>query len=198
MKKWEEHQRNEIAFWAKFGSRRISFLVHHDFFELIWRCFCKSLHGKEFGSALEIGIGGSGGFLSVIPHIRYRYGVDDLVDVLMQNKLLPLYTKIRYKKANAEDLPYKDHTFDLAIMANTLDHCDDMAKVVSEIKRVLKPEGYLLFQTYLDVPDPHPHTFKDPLEVKKMIDLKVIEECVVDDNDIYRGRSDYYVGVFQK
>ncbi len=45
--------------------------------------------------------------------------------------------------ADASDMPFSDKTFDLIICQAVLEHIKDPKKVISEIKRVLKKEGFL-------------------------------------------------------
>ncbi len=195
-KNYREGRQTEVDWWLSFGTKRICFLAHVDFFELIWRCFCKSIHEIQFNKALEIGPGATGGFLCVIQHIRSRFAIDINVDDLREIGFLPSKTHIKYKQGDAEEMPYGDNTFDLVIMANTLDHVDHPKKVIKEIKRVLRPEGYLLFQTFLNIVDPHPLSFESPKEVNDMIDMKIVEEHLVDDNYKHRDRNDYYVAIY--
>lgn len=192
----KKSNQKEVDWWLSFGTRRIAFLAHTDFFEMIWRCFCKSIHEVHFQRALEIGPGASGGFLCVIPHIRKRVAIDIIVDRLRELNFLPSRTHIKYNQGNAEEMPYGDNSFDLVIMANTLDHVVHPKKVVKEIKRVLRPEGYLLFQTFLNIVDPHPLSFESPKEVNEMIGMKIVEEHLVDDNYKHRDRNDYYVAIY--
>jgi SAM-dependent methyltransferase len=49
--------------------------------------------------------------------------------------------------ADAGSIPYEDNRFDLVFADNVMEHLDDPETVFSEIKRVLKPEGILLFKT---------------------------------------------------
>lgn len=50
-----------------------------------------------------------------------------------------------------ECLPYRDGFFDLVVAADTLEHAFDPRKVLSEVHRVLKPDG--VFAASLPVPD---------------------------------------------
>jgi ubiquinone/menaquinone biosynthesis C-methylase UbiE len=50
----------------------------------------------------------------------------------------------------AEELPYPDASFDLVLLDNVLEHVRDQARTLSEIRRVLRPEGML----YLVTPKP--------------------------------------------
>ena len=47
-------------------------------------------------------------------------------------------------KGNAENLPFKDNTFDIAIMDAVLEHIPDVGKAFSEVSRVLKPGGLFI------------------------------------------------------
>jgi 2-polyprenyl-6-hydroxyphenyl methylase/3-demethylubiquinone-9 3-methyltransferase len=54
---------------------------------------------------------------------------------------------IRYDAGVGEKLPYADHTFDIVICVDVLEHVSDLNKVINEIVRVLKPGGYLAYDT---------------------------------------------------
>lgn len=49
--------------------------------------------------------------------------------------------------AGAGSIPYQDNRFDLVFADNLMEHLDDPGTVFSEIRRVLKPGGILLFKT---------------------------------------------------
>ena len=46
--------------------------------------------------------------------------------------------------ADAENLPFENNTYDVAIMDAVLEHIPDVAKAISEVARVLKPEGLFI------------------------------------------------------
>lgn len=58
-----------------------------------------------------------------------------------KNNLENLDCKFKYKKINAEDIPYDDESFDVVIAEHMLYFVTDIEKALSEIKRVLKPNG---------------------------------------------------------
>jgi len=60
----------------------------------------------------------------------------------MQNGL-----DIKYIESPAESLPFKDNSFELITCCDVLEHVDDVAKVISEVKRVLKPGGIFVYDT---------------------------------------------------
>lgn len=66
--------------------------------------------------------------------------------VIRQNKQIDYYTgDIRPGRAmyviDITDIQYKDNTFDYIISNHIMEHIPDEGKAVSEIKRVLKPNG---------------------------------------------------------
>ncbi|MCL1463547.1 bifunctional 2-polyprenyl-6-hydroxyphenol methylase/3-demethylubiquinol 3-O-methyltransferase UbiG [Argonema galeatum] len=55
--------------------------------------------------------------------------------------------KIDYKYGLAEEMPYEDNTFDVVVCVDVLEHIADLNKVISEINRILKPNGLFFFDT---------------------------------------------------
>lgn len=49
-----------------------------------------------------------------------------------------------YVRGDVKNLPFKDNVFQQVIASAILEHVDDIQKVASEIKRVLKKDGFLL------------------------------------------------------
>jgi len=49
--------------------------------------------------------------------------------------------------ANAESIPYDNHTFDIVISDNVMEHLEYPEKVFNEVNRVLKDDGLFLFKT---------------------------------------------------
>lgn len=60
-----------------------------------------------------------------------RYLLDDLKDITID-------------KGFAENLPYKDETFDVVFCSHVLEHVNNEDKSLQEIKRVLKKDGVLI------------------------------------------------------
>jgi ubiquinone/menaquinone biosynthesis C-methylase UbiE len=52
-----------------------------------------------------------------------------------------------FEVINVEDIPYPDQTFDIVIANYMLYHVPDLPKALSEIRRVLKPDGMLFAMT---------------------------------------------------
>jgi 2-polyprenyl-6-hydroxyphenyl methylase / 3-demethylubiquinone-9 3-methyltransferase len=54
---------------------------------------------------------------------------------------------ITYRVASGEAIPFDDATFDIAYCCDVLEHVNDLATVIAETARVLKPGGVYLFDT---------------------------------------------------
>ncbi|NJO78587.1 MAG: 3-demethylubiquinone-9 3-O-methyltransferase [Cyanobacteria bacterium RM1_2_2] len=55
--------------------------------------------------------------------------------------------EIDYRCGVAERLPYPDHTFDVVVCVDVLEHVEDVNQVIAEISRILKPNGLFFFDT---------------------------------------------------
>ena len=54
---------------------------------------------------------------------------------------------LRFIEGNATEIPLPDRTFDAVISFETLEHVSDQNRFLTEAKRVLKPDGFLLLST---------------------------------------------------
>src|SRR5512136_1846490 len=80
-------------------------------------------------------------------------------------------------QADCHDLPFKDHSFDLVLSLGVLEHVSDYELAITEMKRVLKPGGYLFLMMgptplwkYLDNPE-HRKTITKHPEVSTVLHL---------------------------
>lgn len=55
--------------------------------------------------------------------------------------------KIDYRHGVAEAMPYADNTFDVVVCVDVLEHVDNVPQVISEVSRILKPNGVFFFDT---------------------------------------------------
>jgi ubiquinone/menaquinone biosynthesis C-methylase UbiE len=70
-------------------------------------------------------------------------GLDPLADSYL--KLGAVKHRMRYVNSGSESIPFSDNYFDFVTSFNSLDHVDDLDKSISELIRVLKPNGLFLF-----------------------------------------------------
>ncbi|MBD2539470.1 bifunctional 2-polyprenyl-6-hydroxyphenol methylase/3-demethylubiquinol 3-O-methyltransferase UbiG [Coleofasciculus sp. FACHB-SPT36] len=55
--------------------------------------------------------------------------------------------QIDYQQGYSENLPYSANTFDIVVCVDVLEHIADLRQTLSEIYRILKPNGLFLFDT---------------------------------------------------
>jgi len=116
----------------------------------------RNLLAQAAGAVLEIG-GGTGANL-----VHYGPAVTSLTitepDAAMLKRLqrrvgdrAPQTVVLR---APAEDLPFEDGSFDVVVSTLVLCGVDDQPRAVREVRRVLRPEGRLLFLEHVRATDP--------------------------------------------
>ncbi|MEM9726424.1 MAG: bifunctional 2-polyprenyl-6-hydroxyphenol methylase/3-demethylubiquinol 3-O-methyltransferase UbiG [Pseudomonadota bacterium] len=76
-------------------------------------------------------------------------GIDPAADAIAAAKRHAAESglKIDYTVGVGEALPYADGAFDIVVCVDVLEHVSDLAKVLDETARVLRPGGLFLFDT---------------------------------------------------
>ncbi len=127
----------ENHFWFR-GRRKI-------FFAILNKLLASKLQAAEKEKApleiLEIGCG-AGNLLRRLTHFGRTKGVElnqDLATLCQERSERPTLC------ANAYNLPLPDQSQDLVCLFDTIEHIPDEAKALSEIYRVLKPGGLVIF-----------------------------------------------------
>ena len=126
----------------------------------------EALVARATGSVLEIG-GGTGANLPF-----YRGDLAELVITepeepmarRLERKLAGSALQARVVRAPAEQLPFEDASFDFVVSTLVLCTVDDPARALTEINRVLKPDGKLVFLEHVRSDDPTLARWQDRLE----------------------------------
>ncbi len=124
-----------------------------------------SLVSRVKGDVLEVG-GGTGANLPF-----YGAGVDSLVitepeepmAIRLERKLTGYSLPARVVRAPAEDIPFEDASFDFVVSTLVLCTVDDPARALSEIRRLLKPGGRLVFLEHVRSDEPRLARWQDRL-----------------------------------
>jgi len=126
---------------------------------------------------LDIGCGWEARLLrSVEPHIAYGVGIDRKAPTIQSDKLRTIRGDIEGR------LPFDGNSFDVVTMLAVLEHVSDPLRMLTEIKRVLRPNGTLI----LTVPS---HAAKPILEILAFR-LKLVNPAEIADHKRYFGKRD--------
>jgi ubiquinone/menaquinone biosynthesis C-methylase UbiE len=102
---------------------------------------------KPIRRVLDIGTG-AGDFIQLIksafPESVAITGVDPSEDALTEARKLNTSDQITFKQMEGERLEFADHSFDVVSMSNAMHHLANPEKTLSEMKRVVKPGGWLI------------------------------------------------------
>ncbi|MDP8211623.1 MAG: class I SAM-dependent methyltransferase [Candidatus Stygibacter australis] len=105
------------------------------------------LTGLKLTTALDVATG-RGEFIEMI---RYLAGDGiKITGVDNNDRMLKMAAdndqEVEFVKGDAYSLGFSDESFDLVCMSNSLHHFEFPEKVMSELKRILQPEGLILIQ----------------------------------------------------
>jgi ubiquinone/menaquinone biosynthesis C-methylase UbiE len=124
----ESHK--EISYWKYHNVEHPRHLAVRERFFII--------KNEIIGKTLDIGCG-----TGLLSHLlgNQVFGVDVQLKVLKEAKN---YSDSFFCQSFAEELPFKNESFDTVILAETIEHIFSPEKAVAEIYRVLKIEGKLI------------------------------------------------------
>lgn len=143
--RWNLAQDYEKKWWSKHEQGISTNYFENSASEII-EVFNSLSQLNENTRILEIG-SGAFGIVNFIKGSKYRYGIDPLEHYYrtiseFTNKR---ETEVTYITGKGEELPFEEH-FDIIILDNVLDHCENPKQVVSEIMRLSKKETFVFFR----------------------------------------------------
>jgi ubiquinone/menaquinone biosynthesis C-methylase UbiE len=108
------------------------------------------------GKILEVGIGTGLNLKHYPASVTEIWAIDPNPGMKRQliNKHRKDRIKVNFELAGAESLPFADETFDTVVSTLTFCTIPDLQKALSEMKRVLKAKGKIIFLEHGLSPDP--------------------------------------------
>lgn len=100
--------------------------------------------GKQVNRILDVGTG-TGDFVKVLKNVFPDVeiiGIDPLEESLKEAK--KNYPDVHFQKMTGEKLAFENNQFDVVSISMALHHLPDIQAAFSEMKRVLKPEGWII------------------------------------------------------
>jgi ubiquinone/menaquinone biosynthesis C-methylase UbiE len=118
------------------------------------------------GRVIEIG-GGTGANLALYPDAVDEVVVCEPEEPMarrLEAKVGEARVPVRVVRTPAESLPFEDASFDHAVSTLVLCTVDDPARALSELRRVLRPSGSLVFIEHVRSDDPSLARWQDRLK----------------------------------
>jgi len=145
---------------------------------------------------LDIGPGPMG--LLEASDAKMKIAIEPLAEYFRKYNLLLKDSDVTYLNIPAEKLPFLDKTIDTVISRNNLDHVKNPYKVINEVFRVLKINGFFI----LNVDINHPPLIAEPHKItQKMIGdmtrrFKLIRKIIYNKPHGWKGKM--FVALYQK
>lgn len=110
---------------------------------------------RAAGRVLEIGFGSGLNLPLYGDAVSEVIGIDphETLNRMAQRQCAGARVPITLIRGSAEDLPLEDESFDSAVMTFTLCSIVDGDQALEEIRRILKPDGQLLYIEHGEAPD---------------------------------------------
>lgn len=191
--RWIEAQNYEMHWWSNRKSE-IQFSFYENYATDLRNYIGSYSKINSETTILEIG-SGAGGILTYLKESKNRIAIDPLEKFYssVEEFTRQRDVTVKYYNGIGEELPFNDSSFDLLIMDNVLDHCQNPHKVMNEAARVLRKEGHVFIKqnTYhswgrmiralmeiFKIDKGHPHTFskKELKELIKKNSLSILKE----------------------
>lgn len=104
---------------------------------------------------LEVGFGTGLAFPNLHDNYKEIHGLDLTADIAaVQSVFAPINIPLFLQKGDVSNMPYKDSFFDTVLLVSILEHLKplELELAFSEIKRVLKPGGQMVYGTPVEKP----------------------------------------------
>ena len=102
------------------------------------------------GAMLDVGCGAGSALFGLARHASLAVGLDILLtDLLLAKKRFAEagITNVAFVCASALELPFADGCFRLANATDVIEHVPDQGRLLSEVRRVLRPGGLFFFNS---------------------------------------------------
>jgi ubiquinone/menaquinone biosynthesis C-methylase UbiE len=119
--------------------------------EAFGREYAEKLASRGFLSGRIIDVGCGAGAMNIV--LAHRFIDSEIVGIDLSDPLLRLADRaaraadlgdrVRFEKADVQEIPYDDDAFDVVITTNVVHLVDDPVQMLNEIERILAPNGCL-------------------------------------------------------
>ncbi len=117
------------------------------------------------GRVLEIGAGSGLNLPLYGPQVSHLFALEPSAQLtkMARRKIKRLRLPVEFLANSAEAIPLPDHSVDTVVTTWTLCTIPDPVKALQEVRRVLKPDGLLIFVEHGRAPEPKVVAWQDRL-----------------------------------
>lgn len=136
------------AFWQKIARHYPSMMKRS---APLYSEICSRIrpHLSRDMNVLELACGTGQLSVPLSPYVRLWEATDFSPNMIAEAKKRVTSSRLHFSVQDAAVLPYAPETFDAVVIANALHILQDPDKVMAEIRRVLKPGGWLFAPTFV-------------------------------------------------
>ncbi|MBV8520705.1 MAG: class I SAM-dependent methyltransferase [Acetobacteraceae bacterium] len=141
-------------------------LLHLAMMHKSLRPYRERVVGGASGRVLEIGVGSGLNWPLYNSAADCVVGLDPSPSVLRRatQKAARAHIPVQLLEGSAEDLPFEGASFDTIVTTWTLCTIQDASRALTEMRRVLRPQGLLLFVEHGRAPEPRVAWWQDRLD----------------------------------
>lgn len=112
---------------------------------------------RASGRVLDVGIGSGLNLPFYGPHVTKLWGIDPSPELLemARQRLKDVKFPGELLRGSAEEIPFPDASIDTVVLTWTLCTVPDPIRALREMRRVLRPDGQLIFAEHGLSPDPN-------------------------------------------
>lgn len=142
---------DNTSWWSSGGEMAVLHALNEARLPYFRKVFAAAGVDSEGVQALDVGCGGGFVALELAAAGFNVTGLDasapSLAQAQAESKSRGLDHSTRFIKGSLYALPFRDASFDVVIAADVLEHLSDLRTAASEIARVLRPGGIVVFDT---------------------------------------------------
>lgn len=149
------------------GERLETFIQNRDTIDHLHRYAIAATYtaGK---TVLDIASGEGYGTNLLAQNASFAYGVDIDAATIANAKRKYQKQNLQFSVGSADKMPMDDHSVDIVVSFETLEHHDKHEEMMREVKRVLKPGGLMLLSTPDKLYYTDKRNFKNEFHVKEL------------------------------
>lgn len=139
---------NRLMFWQRMARHYTTVMGRS---APLYREVCSRIrpHLNRDMNVLELACGTGQLSFPLSPYVRLWEATDFSSNMIAEAKRQVASSRLHFSVQDATDLPYAPETFDAVVISNALHILPEPDKVMAEIRRVLKPRGWLFAPTFV-------------------------------------------------